>query len=130
MQDKKWTDAEQKNWSIWYEIPVSDFDRAKKFYEDIFDIKIFTEDFGNFKMGIFPHKDVGCALCYGQGYKPNQDGVLVYMNAEPDLEIVLNRVESPGGKVLRDKNMISAEHGYMAVFVDSEGNRLAIHSSK
>jgi uncharacterized protein len=130
MQDKKWNDIEKKLWSIWFEIPVTNYERAKKFYETIFKINIFTEDFGNFKMGIFPHKEVGCALCFGQGYKPNQDGVLVYMNAEPDLEEVLNRVESAGGKVIREKNLISAEHGFMAVFSDSEGNRLALHSSK
>ena len=81
-------------------------------------------------MAIFPLKEVGCALCFGQGYRPNQDGVLVYMNAEPDLEEVLNKVESAGRKVIREKNMISAEHGFMAVFSDSEGNRLAFHSTK
>jgi predicted enzyme related to lactoylglutathione lyase len=80
-------------------------------------------------MGIFPHKDVGCALCFGQGYKPNQDGVLVYMNAEPNLEVVLDRVESAGGKVISEKKLISSEYGFTAVFVDSEGNRAALHSS-
>lgn len=129
MQDKKWNETDKKLWSVWYEIPVFDYERAKKFYESIFNIKIFTEDFGNFKMGIFPHKEVGCALCFGQGYKPGQEGTLVYMNAEPDLDTVLNRIVKAGGKVLREKNMISAEHGFMAVFVDSEGNRLALHSS-
>lgn len=123
--------SNQKSWTQWFEIPVSDYDRAKFFYETVFKTEIQTMDFGELKMGIFPHKDVGCALCYHpKFYKPGQDGTLVYMNAEPDLQMFLDRVESVGGSIQVPKKQISPEHGYMCVFIDSEGNRLGLHSNK
>jgi predicted enzyme related to lactoylglutathione lyase len=81
-------------------------------------------------MGIFPHAEVGCALCqHPQFYKPSDNGTLVYMNANPDLQNVQNRIENAGGKILMQKKQISGEHGYMCLFIDTEGNRLALHSS-
>ncbi|MBN4065829.1 VOC family protein [Candidatus Amoebophilus asiaticus] len=117
-----------KAWTHWFEIPVNDFDRAKSFYETIFETELHTSDFGGFKMGIFPHKEVGCAICKGEWYKPGADGTLIYMDASPDLEDVLNRIDEAGGKVLQPKKQISPEHGFMAIFLDSEGNRVALHS--
>lgn len=118
----------QKSWTHWFEIPAKDLNRAKKFYETIFKTKIEIVDFGGFQMGIFPHKEVGCALCKHEAYVPSQSGTLVYMDASPDLNEVLNRIEKAGGSVVRPKSQISPEHGYMAMFTDSEGNRLALHS--
>jgi predicted enzyme related to lactoylglutathione lyase len=119
-----------KSWIDWFEIPVNDFDRAKEFYETILTIEIQKAiDMENFKMGVFPHKDVGNgAICYGQWYKPSEDGVLIYLDANPDLNDVLNRVEEAGGKILQPKKLISPEHGHMALFKDSEGNRVALRS--
>ena len=122
------TDVKSKVWTTWFEIPVDDFDRAKKFYETIFDTSIDAIDFGPFKMGIFPHKKVGCALCLGEGYKTGDSGPVVYMDANPDLKNVQDRIENAGGKLLMEKKQISPEHGFMALFLDSEGNRLALHS--
>ena len=119
-----------KIWTTWFEIPVLDMDRAKSFYETIFSTTIVVEDMGPLKMGVFPHGKVGCALCQNEWYKPGQDGPLVYMDGSPDLQLVLNRVEAVGGEVVVEKKQISPEHGYMAVFNDSEGNRLALHSMK
>jgi len=119
-----------KPWTQWFEIPVTDLDRAKKFYETIFETEIFTQDFGGFKMGIFPHSQVGAALCWGAHYTPSAEGTLVYLNANPDLEIVAGKIEQAGGKLLREKTQISPDHGYMALFLDTEGNRLALHSDK
>jgi len=79
-------------------------------------------------MAIFPHKEVGAALCFGTWYKPSADGVIVYMDASPDLTDVQNRIEGAGGKIIQAKKQISPQHGYMALFIDSEGNRLALHS--
>jgi len=121
--------GKEKSWTHWFEIPVSDFDRAKKFYETIFETEIFVNDLGSLKMGIFPHKETGCAICQNEFYQPGQHGTLVYMDANPDLLIVQNRIEPAGGKVLFQKKQISPEHGYMCVFIDSEGNRMALHST-
>lgn len=119
-QDRKWTN--------WFEIPAADFDRAKSFYEKVFEIDIHAIDFGGFKMGIFPHKDVGCAICAGAWYKPGPTGPIVSMNANPELSPYLGRIEANGGKILQPKKMISPEHGFMALFQDSEGNVLSLHS--
>jgi uncharacterized protein len=121
--------GKEKSWTHWFEIPVSDFERAKIFYETIFETDIQVEDFGSLKMGIFPHKEVGCSLCYHPDfYQPGQQGTLVYMDANPDLQDVQNRIEKAGGKVLISKRQISEEHGYMCVFIDTEGNKVALHS--
>ena len=120
-----------QNWTTWFEIPATDLPRAKKFYDAIFQMDIHLVDFGGFKMGIFPHKGVGAALCQHESYQPSdKKGVLVYLNANPDLQTVLDRVEAAGGTIIRPKTQISKEHGYMALFIDSEGNRLGLGSDK
>lgn len=84
---------------------------------------------GPLQMGIFPHAEAGGAIVRHEWYKPCGDGPVIYLNAEPDLQRALDRVAGAGGNVLVTKTQISDEHGYMAVFVDSEGNRIALHSS-
>ena len=119
-----------KIWTGWFEIPVTDMQRARKFYESIFEIKIDLSEFGPLTMGIFPHTNGGCALCHHpEFYKPSDSGVLVYLDANPDLSIVQNRIENAGGKIIMAKKQISEKHGYMCLFKDTEGNRLALHSS-
>jgi uncharacterized protein len=120
-----------KNMLNWFEIPVSNFERGKKFYETIFAISIHPSDFGGVQMGFLPMDEgkVSGALCAGPDYKPSMDGTLIYLNANPDLNEVLNKVEAAGGKILLPKKQITPEYGYMALFVDSEGNRMALHSN-
>ncbi|TNE56020.1 MAG: VOC family protein [Bacteroidetes bacterium] len=118
-----------KSWTNWFEIPVTDLDRAKKFYETIFDMEIEVLDLGALKMGIFPHKGVGAALCLHEAYQPSPThGVLVQLNANPDLQEILDRVEAAGGQIIRPKTQISDEYGYTALILDSEGNRMGLHS--
>lgn len=120
---------DKKTWTGWFEIPATDFDRAQKFYETIFDIEIHAMDLGALKMGVFPHGDVGCAICQGEWYKPASEGTVVYMNANPDLSVALGKVEGAGGKIIQAKKQISPDHGFMALIEDSEGNRMALHSN-
>ena len=63
-----------KNWASWFEIPVSDFDRAKTFYEVIFDMDIHAMDLGELKMGVFPSEGGGGAICKGAHYQPGENG--------------------------------------------------------
>ena len=119
----------QAPWVAWFEIPVDDFDRAKKFYEAIFETELETLDLGALKMGVFPHSEVGGAICWGAWYKPSAQGTLLYLNADPDLSAVQDRIEAAGGKIILPKKQISPEHGFMCLFEDSEGNRLALHSN-
>lgn len=118
----------------WFEIPASDINRAKTFYETILDTNLIVLDMGDeFKMAMFPGDEtsVSGALVYNESwYRPsNTHGPLVYLNANPDLQTVQDRIEAAGGTVTIPKRQISPDHGYMAVFEDSEGNRIALHSN-
>ena len=119
----------------WFEIGVSDFDRARKFYSAIFDYEMPTLELGGTRMGFFPHtrpngmgSNVGGAICASSWHTPNSKGTVVYLNGGNDLSIVLNRIESAGGKVMIPKTQITPELGYMAFFTDTEGNTVALHS--
>ena len=117
----------------WFEIPATDLDRAQKFYEAIFGIEMIPLEMPQLKMRMFPLEGVmgvGGAINKAEGfYKPSAtDGPLIYLNANPDVQIVLDKIEAAGGKVLVQKTLISPEYGHMAVFIDSEGNRIALHS--
>ena len=122
-----------KNAINWFEIPASDLDRATKFYESIFDCELIPMDLGNgLRMRMFPTEEgtTGGAICHHPDfYKPSADGVVVYLNGNPNLQTVLDRIESAGGKVTLPKTEISPEYGFMALFTDSEGNRVGLHSS-
>jgi len=118
----------------WFEIPATDIDRAQKFYETIFEVKLNPLNLENIQMRMFPLDDpmegVGGAICKTDGFHvPSaSDGPLIYLNGNPDVQIILDRVEKAGGKVIVPKTQISPEYGYMGVFMDSEGNRIGLHS--
>jgi len=118
----------------WFEIPTAELDRATKFYETIFGFTLHPMDLPNIKMRMFPIEDmvngVGGALVDSGGFhNPSAtDGPLIYLNGNPDVQILLDKVEAAGGKILVPKTEISPEFGYMAVIIDTEGNRIAFHS--
>lgn len=115
----------------WFEIPALDFARAKSFYSAIFDFSMPEMQMGPNTMGILLHdqaKGVGGAIVKGQGYVPSEGGSLVYLSAGSDLSVVLARVEPAGGRVLVGKTEISPEMGSFALVVDSEGNKIGLHS--
>ena len=122
-----------KNAISWFEIPATNLARAQKFYEEILGIQFTSLDLPNIKMRMFPIDDamgVGGSLCDSGGFhKPSAtDGPLIYLNGNPDVQIILDKVEKAGGKILVPKTQISPAFGYMAVILDSEGNRIAFHS--
>jgi len=116
----------------WFEIPVSDMDRARTFYEHVFDVKLEEHRMGEGLMAWFPMKqgETGAAgsLVKGKGYQPSPEGVLVYFTA-PDIEDALSRARERGGKVVAEKTSIG-EYGFFALVQDSEGNRIGLHSRK
>lgn len=118
----------------WFEIPVKNMNRAIAFYEKVMDIKMDRNTMGPLDMAWFPWVPEGLGsggslVHYPAAYKPSTDGVLVYLTAHSgDLANELSRIEDAGGKILQGKTQISAEHGYMALFTDCEGNRIALHS--
>ncbi len=118
----------------WFEIPTTDINRAQKFYEAIFSITMVPMDLPNIKMRMFPLDDmmtqVGGALVDSGGFHKASatDGPLVYLNGNRDVQIILDRVEAAGGKIMLPKTEISPEYGFMAVIYDTEGNRIGLHS--
>lgn len=118
----------------WFEIPTTDINRAQKFYEAIFGITMMPMDLPNIKMRMFPLDDmmtqVGGALVDSGGFHiaSATDGPLIYLNANPDVQNVLDKVEAAGGKIMVPKTEISPEYGFMGVFTDTEGNRVGLHS--
>jgi predicted enzyme related to lactoylglutathione lyase len=118
----------------WVEIPVLNFDRAKEFYSRIYEYEMFEEIMGSWRMGFLPmdpeSRGVGGAIVQGSGYVPTSLGAKVYLNGGNDLMTVLNRVEQAGGEIITPKTKITDEIGYYAVFEDTEGNHIALHSMK
>ncbi len=117
----------------WFEIPVTDMERAIKFYEKVLDIELEKQKIGKEFMAWFPFKEDGFGasgtLIKHEQYKPSKDGVLIYLTPPSgDLSIELSRVENAGGTVFTEKTLISEEYGYYGLFIDSEGNRIGIHS--
>jgi predicted enzyme related to lactoylglutathione lyase len=83
---------------------------------------------GEFAMAYFPvDKGIGGALIYGPGCVPSDTGTLVYLNAGNDLDGILGRVDLAGGRVIMPKSLVSEAAGWFALFIDSEGNRVALH---
>ena len=119
----------------WFEIPVTNMERAIKFYETVFDLKLERNQMGDLDMAWFPFADVpgspGSLVYHKDFYKPSTDGTLIYFTCHSgDLKNELSKVESAGGKVLMPKKLITEDVGYMALCVDTEGNRIALHSRK
>lgn len=116
----------------WIEIPVTDFDRAKKFYSTIYDFDMPEMQMGPNRMGFLLHDQqgggIGGAIVQGEGYQPATVGSKVYLNGGDNLDTVLNRVAGAGGKIILPKTEITPEFGYFAIFEDSEGNQVSLHS--
>lgn len=118
----------------WYEIPATDLERATAFYQTLFEVQLIPMDLPNIRMRMFPvddpqHGVSGALVDSGGFHKPSAtEGPLIYLNANPDVQLVLDRVEAAGGKILVPKTHISDDIGHMGVFLDTEGNRIAIHS--
>ncbi|MGK0448143.1 MAG: putative enzyme related to lactoylglutathione lyase [Polaribacter sp.] len=119
-----------KNLINWFEIPATDFKRAVSFYKAILGVEIKeTEMFGT-KTGFFPTngKNVSGAIVTGEDYKPSSNGVIAYLNGGNNLQTVLEKVEKNNGKVIVPRTQISPEMGYFGMFIDTEGNKMAVHS--
>ena len=117
----------------WLEIPVKDYNRAKKFYSAILDAEVTDHPMPtpDVQYGILPYdrekNGVGGALIQAEGQNPTTEGMTLYLPGGDDLATPLSRVEAAGGRIIQPKTNIG-ENGFMAQFIDTEGNRLALHS--
>jgi predicted enzyme related to lactoylglutathione lyase len=116
----------------WFEIPSTNFERAKSFYEAVLGVKMAIP-FPEMKYAMFPadmmNGEIGGGLIEEKGWEPAKGGALIYFNGGEDLAVPLSRVEAAGGKILVPKTAIGA-NGFMARFTDTEGNIVAFHSMK
>lgn len=117
----------------WFEIPATDIDRAKAFYENIFSIEMPAANMMGMDMVFFPSEPgngkASGALVKSDMHTPSQDGTTVYLNAnEAGMDNVLDKIDTAGGQVVMPRTLIDAETGYMAFFVDTEGNKIGLHS--
>ena len=122
----------KRNAINWFEIPVADLERAQTFYETILGMQLIPMDLPGLKMRMFPTDDTmgtsGAIIFAPEFYQPSANGTMVYLNGNPDLQNVLDKVEAAGGTIAMPKTAISPEIGFMAVMMDTEGNRVALHS--
>lgn len=112
------------------EIPTTDFSRAMDFYRKILDINIEVMEMEGIRIGLFPNADEGTVvqLIHADGYKTSADGTIVYLNGGDDLQKVADKIEANGGKIVTPKTEIGPDMGFYAVFTDTEGNKLGLHS--
>jgi len=123
--------AKLKDFISWFEIPVYDIHRATAFYNAIYNMEMEASYNGEFAMAYFPaNKGIGGALIQGPGCYPSETGVLIYLNAGNDMDSILGRIELAGGRVIMGKTLISESSGCFALFIDCEGNRIALHEGK
>ncbi|MCU0444617.1 MAG: VOC family protein [Microscillaceae bacterium] len=116
----------------WFDIHVADFDRAKKFYETVFNLKLMDLPIEWGKQAVFPFSpqssNISGALVEKTDMKPNANNTVVYFETE-DCVSEESRIEQAGGKVVQAKTYIG-EFGYVSIFIDSEGNTVGLHSIK
>ena len=136
MQKLKKIDSEA-NILTWIEIPISDTKRAKKFYETILDIEMVVRADGNDEAVFFPYNPAVIQATSGRitgvlsktnRNNPSANGTLVYINASPDIQKVLDKVEKAGGKIIVPKTKMNA--GFIAIILDSEGNKVGLHAEQ
>jgi hypothetical protein len=124
------------NPAVWFEIPVTDMDRAIAFYETVFGYTLQRQSMPNVDMAWFPMKKdgagaTGTLIKNEEFYMPSKNGTLIYLAAPSgNLSNELERAKAKGAAIVVEKRQISKEYGYMAVIIDSEGNRIALHSEQ
>lgn len=117
--------------AVWFEIPVSDLDRASVFYQKLFDAPLKRENFGPMEIAVFPYLAEGGAagcLAYGLSMKASSAGSLIYLNADPSLDTVLRRATAAGGRVVQPHIALPPGMGFFAHIEDTEGNRVGLHA--
>ena len=117
------------NQFVWCDIPVKDLDRAIKFYSAVLGSPVEKQSLPGLTFGLLPnaYDGVSGCLCVGDEHTPSANGPLVYLNCEGRLDVAIASVELNGGKVIQYKHQIGP-HGFRAIVLDTEGNRIALHS--
>ena len=117
------------NRAVWIDIPVADLGRAREFYAAVLDINVAREKFGDVEFCVLEHDsgNGGCLVVDADAIS-SERGILVYLNANGRIKDAVAKVETHGGKIIEPVQSIGP-HGFRALIVDSEGNRVALHSN-
>lgn len=121
---------DMKSFISLFEIPAIDISRAVNFYQAILDINIEKIEMPGMEMGVFPYEGhmVTGVITKGENYKPSADGVTIYLNGGDNLQYILDKVEKNGGRIIASKTAHADESGFFAFFLDTEGNKVGLHS--
>jgi predicted enzyme related to lactoylglutathione lyase len=113
----------------WFEIPTADFNRARRFYETILETPLTEMQAGPSRLALFPYTEPGVGGCLDEGSesRPSEGGVVIYLPAHGRLDRALELVATAGGRVVAPKTKIP-DVGFVAHIIDSEGNRVGLHS--
>jgi uncharacterized protein len=122
--------ADVKSPVAWVDVPCVDLDRAMRFYSSVLAVDLKKEEVPGFSMCVFPHGDRGAGGCLAvmKDTQPSENGPLIYLDCDGRLDEAIAKVEGGGGKIVQPKHQIGP-HGYRAIVIDSEGNRIALHSN-
>jgi predicted enzyme related to lactoylglutathione lyase len=120
------------NTVVWFDMPVQDLDRAMRFYSAVLGSPIQKQQFSGMSFAVLPHEEAGVSGCLtpncdGNDNEPSDHGPLLYLNCQGRLDEAVAAVASNGGKVLQPRHPIGP-YGFRALVLDSEGNRIALHS--
>lgn len=119
----------QNNRAVWFDIPVADLERASTFYGAVLGLAVHPQEFGPTRFAVIDHGDGnGGCLVVDDSAITSTGGILVYLNAEGRIRDAEAQVIAHGGRVIEPIHPIGP-HGFRAIVVDSEGNRVALHSS-
>ncbi len=119
----------QKNRAVWFDIPVTDLERAATFYRAVLAIGVDIESMGDVQFAVLDHEDGnGGCLVPASGPIPSDGGILLYLNVDGRIRDAVEKVASSGGEVIEPIHSIGP-HGFRSIVLDSEGNRLALHSN-
>lgn len=117
------------NRAVWFDIPAADLDRAAAFYKAVLKVEIQTQEFDGVSFCVLNQKEGNSgSLVPNQEEISSTAGILIYMNVEGRIRDAVTQVENHGGKVIQRIHSIGP-HGFRAVILDSEGNRIALHST-
>ncbi len=111
----------------WFEIPVSNIQKARTFYETVFQVGFREMEVGGNLMAIFDFEGVRGALWQESGYECPGAGTRIYLNMPDGMDAVLSRVESAGGSILSAKSLITTEIGWSAAIADPDGNQIGLY---